>query len=79
MCLIKEEAPMNNYHHHYTFHICHVSCRFVAPNLKKNRMYDLGGTVPYVLKSCNLRRTNNYCARFGQTGNYIPAAILMYA
>lgn len=32
-------------------------CRSVVPSLKKNWKDDLGTTVPYVLKSSNLRRT----------------------
>lgn len=39
------------------------SLRSVAPGLKKSKD-DKGATVPYVLKSCNYRHTQNY-ASFG--------------
>lgn len=34
-----------------------VSCWSVAPGLKKIPMDDLGATVPYLIKSCNLQNT----------------------
>ena len=45
-------------------HTLVLSCRTVAPGLKKIRMDDLGATVPPIIKNCNLRRTKN-CTSFG--------------
>lgn len=36
-----------------------ISCRSVAQGLKNIRMDDLGTTVPYALKNCNLWHTKN--------------------
>lgn len=55
-------------------HVGNGVSRSVAPGLIKIWMYDLGATctysVPFVLRSCNLRRTKN-CPSFGPINPFL--------